>query len=147
MHTTRLRRPYVLWWPPDVSTGWGTVLEVDRFEQVSSDGCQMSLARKRSLSGEVQWIPMSGGFLTNEVPCQRLVGLCGGCLYSEVQCMMVTWGSPSLWTDRHDWKHYLPQLRWRVVKICCFWSNQNRQIPKIPTRTKTRTRLQGTEGH
>ena len=37
---------YMLWWPPDVSTGGGGAgPPVNKFEQVSSDGHRMSLAR------------------------------------------------------------------------------------------------------
>ena len=48
MNTTKLTRkhsscqPYVLWWPTDVSTGGGGP-HMNNFEQVSSDGYQMSV--------------------------------------------------------------------------------------------------------
>ena len=45
MRSAHLRRPYVLQKPPDVSIGGaGGDPEVNKFEQVSTDGYQMSLA-------------------------------------------------------------------------------------------------------
>ena len=52
MCTACLCRPYVLQQPPDVSTGGGGVPEVNEFEQVSTDGHQMSLVA-RALYSEV----------------------------------------------------------------------------------------------
>ena len=68
MHTARLQ-PYVLWFPPDVSTSGGCP-QVNKFEQVSSDGHQISLAGSEgvpclgvrdSAGGPVQLGPMHYG--------------------------------------------------------------------------------------
>ena len=51
---------FVLWWPPDVITGRGP--QVNKFELVSDDGHQMSLA-----GGGAGGRSMSGG----DVPCLK----------------------------------------------------------------------------
>ena len=79
MRKARMLIVYMLQWPPDVSTGIGD-LQVNKFEQVSSLGHQMSLAGGlctrvawpglrpgRSLCSEVQGIVSNGhmGLLVN----------------------------------------------------------------------------------
>ena len=94
-------QPYELW-PPDVSTGRGCGVggpQMNKFEQVSSYGHQMSLA------GGWAW-PELG------VPCLMARGAAAagrGCtVKSNASWVMVTSGPPPLlWTDRHEWKHYL----------------------------------------
>ena len=58
MGTARLRWPYVLQQPsPDVSATRGGGPEVNKFEQVSSDGHQMPQGQGQGIP--VQWGPMS----------------------------------------------------------------------------------------
>ena len=78
--------------------GWGGPV-VNNFEQVSSDGHQMSLA---GTGVPVMRESMSGGdSLYSEVPCPEVGleggGAVGGGLLSEVQCIMgnVHMGLPS----------------------------------------------------
>ena len=79
--------------------------EVNKFEQVSSDGHQMSLAGGAwavgSLSNEVQYLRAGGP----------------GAMRSNASWLMVTYDTVDRMTDRHDWKHYLPQLRWQAINI------------------------------
>ena len=69
------------------------VIQVNNFEQVSSNGHQMSLA----------------GGTGPEGPMSDVQGCGQGVLYSKVQRIM---GNGHMWApqqnDRHDWKHYLP---------------------------------------
>ena len=87
--------------------------EVNRFEQVSSDGCQMSLVG----GVPVQWGHMSRGGLGPGGPCplrsyvhrRAGAGGWGPVQWGPMHHRYWSHGTPSpLWTDRHDWKHYLP---------------------------------------
>ena len=81
--------------------GWAP--QVNKFEQVSSGGHQMSLA---------EWVPC----LMSKVPCLKSRGWA---LYSEVQCILGNghMGTP-LWTDRDTCENItFLQFRWRAVKI------------------------------
>ena len=78
-------QPYVLWQlPPDVNTSEAGGSQVNKFEQVSNDGHQMSLARDRArVSGNVMSDVWEWG-----------LG-CGLALYHEVQCIM---GNGHIWS-------------------------------------------------
>ena len=77
---------HMLLWSADLSTGWES--QVNKLEQISSDGQQMSVAE----GGSHVWCPRAGG----------------SCIVKfNASWAIVEWGFPH-WTDRHDWKHYVP---------------------------------------
>ena len=103
---------------------WRGGPQMNKFEQVSSDGHQMSQAGGRVWGGGNVWYP---GWTD---------------LYSEVQCIMGNghiWGAPPLTEWRTDTTENItfPQHRWRAVNIkakylkreypartvCQMWSN------------------------
>ena len=87
---------------------------MNKFEQVSSDDHQMSLAEdwdkeaRAGASGSSVWC-VGGRARESQVSCQgdeaRARGLCT--VRSNTSWIMVTWGTP-LWTNRQEWTHYLP---------------------------------------
>ena len=86
--------------------------QMNKFEQISSEDHQMSLAGGQSQAQGCQvWCQLEGGW---EHGCgqRRFPGLIfgGRGLYSEVQCIMSNdhIGTPvNRQTNRHKWKHYL----------------------------------------
>ena len=82
--------------------------KVNKFEQVSSDGNQMSLA-----GGDGAPCPVRFYSQAPKVSCPGLGW--GGGLYNEVQCIMGNGhmgpspcGETDRLMDRHVWKHYIP---------------------------------------
>ena len=84
-------------WPSDFTSGQGGGgPQVNKFEQVSSLGYQMSLAGPRP-STEGGWSPKRDGRGARAV--YREQGLRPLTLRSNASWIMVTWDP--LWTDRH----------------------------------------------
>ena len=83
-------QPYVPWWPPNVSTGWGEGAggpQVNEFEQVSGDSHQISLA----------------GELASEVPCPTSGGGQGQAWGVSGPCLEGGWA----------WARGIPQTAWQ----------------------------------
>ena len=59
------------------------------------------------------------------VPIQRGLGPGGPYIVrSNALWIMVKWDSHmDRMTDRHDWKHYIPELLWRGGNYCCYRDN------------------------
>ena len=100
MRTARFRRPHVLHNQMSALVGIGGP-EVNKFEQVSSDGHQMSLAKGMVLGGP-------------EVPCP---GLGGGGVLRVCPCKVRSNGNPPFGQADTYENITSPQRRWRAVII------------------------------
>ena len=65
------------------------------------------------------------GLVMDMSPIQRGLGPGGPYIVrSNALWIMVKWDSHvDRMTDRHDWKHYIPELLWRGGNYCCYRDN------------------------
>ena len=128
--------------------------QVNKFEQVSGPGYQMSLAE-----GVHKWTSLNrspvlvtrchyhGGWGEGQGRGGGLyrLGLGKGSLYGEVQCFTGNGQMPPPRTDRHDWKHYLPTTSlaggYYMVPLGGRHTKSSSNLPVITKLITRRTRL------